>query len=143
MWIYLLIGILLLYVLYKERQALGCKTIPDGSDCDNANGKAVKGTEPHPRDTIEKLYSKIEKASKFMDRWVMWRMALLLSFVCIMLIYFFLYQRIPTEEELVVGMFIITSLLYFTMNFYKFHLVHHIEKNIKSALNNLISKLRA
>src|SRR5574339_207649 len=49
-------------------------------------------------------------------------------FVCIMLIYFFLYQRIPTEEELVVEMFIITSLLYFTMNFYNFHLVHHIEK---------------
>jgi hypothetical protein len=143
MWLYLGIIVFLIFVIYKERQALGCPTIPDGSDCDNENGKAVKGTKPHPGDSTQDLLSKIRLASSFSDRWVIWRLSVLISVPCILFFYFFMYRRIPSEIELVLGMFVISSVVYFSLNFYKFHLMDYVEKNIDEGVSILSSRCNA
>lgn len=143
MYIYIAIFIFAIFCLYKERQALGCPNIPDGNDCDNANGKAVKGTEPNQNDSNKTIFSKIKKAADFGDRWVMWRIGVLMSIPCIFLIYFMscydqkLVPRVPSEKELVVGMFVITAILYFTLNFYKFHMINYIRRNIDKGVEIL------
>lgn len=137
MWLYLLIGLLLIYALYKERQALGCPTVPNGEDCRNAQGKAVSGTTPSERDSTSDLYQKLKLAASFADRWVMWRMAFLMSAVGLALCFFFWYRRLPTEFELALGLFVLTAVFYFTMNFYKFHLMSHVRKNIDQTVELL------
>ena len=137
MWIYFLIALVFVYALYKERQALGCPTIPNGEDCDNANGKAVKGTRPLPTDPTGAVFDKMRSAADFADKWVVWRVALLLSIPCMFFIYFFLYQRIPLEHELLVGMFVISAIVYFVLNFYKFHLINHARNNINEGIRIL------
>lgn len=137
MWVYIAIGVLLLYALYKERQALGCPSIPNGEDCDNRNGKAVKGSTPTPYDSNQTLCSKLRRAGSFKDRFVFWRVAIMVSFVCAMLSWFILYQRVPSEWELVVLMLVISSILYFTDSFYKFHLSDHVNQNIQQTVNVL------
>jgi hypothetical protein len=137
MWIYLLIWVTGIYALYKERQALGCPDIPNGEDCDNANGKAVKGTRPSPTDPTPVVFDKIRTAADFADKWVVWRIAFLLSIPCVLLIYFFLYQRLAKEQELMVGIFVIASVVYFVLNFYKFHLINYARNNIDEGLKIL------
>lgn len=140
MWVYVLIALLCVYALYKERQALGCPTIPDGKDCDNQNGKAVKGSQPSDYDSKSDLYMRLKLAASYKDRFVFWRIALLTSVVCAFILWFVLYHRIPTEWELVVLIIVISSVTYFTDNFYKFHLVDHVKKNILSTVALLETK---
>jgi hypothetical protein len=137
---YILIVFFLCFVIYKERQALGCPNIPDGTDCDNENGKAVKGTKPYITDTNEDIYDKIKKASKFMDRWVIWRLSILIGLISILFLIFFLYQRLPDIKELIIGMFVISYVVYFTINFYKFHLIDYIKNNILDSIEILKSR---
>jgi len=137
MWVYLAIGIFLAYVLFKERQALGCPNVPNGEDCDNANGKAVRGSEPKPGDDKETLYKKILLGAKFMDRFVVWRVSIIAGFVSAMLIYFFIYSRVPTEIELSITMFVVAAVGYFLISFYRFHLIAYIEKNIADSIDML------
>lgn len=143
MYIYILVGLLVLFALYKERQALGCPDIPSGVDCDNANGKAVKGTLPLPSDSNDVIFQKIKKAADFSDRWVMWRIGFILSLPCVLLTYFFLHKRLPDEKELTVGMFVIAALFYFTLNFYKFHLINYVRNNIDEGVDILKSRQRS
>jgi hypothetical protein len=140
MYIYIVIIIIILFAIYKERQALGCPNIPDGTDCDNANGKAVKGTKPSNNDSNNVIYEKIILGSKVSERMVTWRLSLLLSFFCVFIMYFFMYQRIPLEKELAIGMFVITAIVYFTLNFYKFHLYDYVENNIFECIEILRSR---
>lgn len=168
MYVYIFVGILLLFALWKERQALGCSDNPfTTTDCDNANGKAIRGTKSSPGDSTPTVVGNIKKAADFADRWVMWRVALLLSFPCVVIIYFFLNSSIltssgktcfsptgkdddiicslvksfPSEKELVVGMFVITTVVYFTMNFYKFHLINYARRNIDEGVDILASRI--
>jgi hypothetical protein len=148
MIIYVLIAIIIIFTLYKERQALGCPSVPDGTDCDNANGKAVKNTKPSESDSDATLYQKIVRASEFADKWVMWRIGVLVSVPCVFLIYFFCGgsssgskgRKTPTEKELLVGMFVITAIVYFTLNFYNFHLMRVAQKHIKEAVSILATR---
>lgn len=171
MYVYILVAILLIFALWKERQALGCPDNPFAFsiDCDNANGKAVKGTRSSPDDPTSVVVEKIKKASDFADRWVMWRIGFLVSFPCVVITYFFLNSSViasaagkqcfsptgkaedimcslvksfPSEKELVVGMFVITALLYFTLNFYKFHLINYAKKNVDEGVDILSSRIR-
>lgn len=137
MWVYLLISVCFLYAFYKEREALGCPTIPNGEDCDNANGKAVRGTKPLPTDTNAVIFDKIRKAADFADRWVVWRISFLLSISCTLLIYFFLYQRAPLEHEALMGIFVISAIVYSILNFYKFHLINYVRNNIDESVRIL------
>jgi hypothetical protein len=140
------VGIIIIYILYKELQAFGCSmgfTMQDSGflrDCDNENGKSVKGTLPYPTDTTDTLYKKIILASKFMDRTVIWRVCILVGFVSAFLIYFFLQSRIPSELELVVSIFVFAALSYFAISFYRFHMISYLEKNTSEAVD--ILKLR-
>ena len=138
MWLYLVTFITILYALYKERQFLGCPTIPyPNVDCDNANGKAIRGTYPYPSDPIPVIAKKIREAANFGEKWVVWRTAFLISLPCILTIYFILYQRLPEEHEMIVGMFVITAIVYFTLNFYQFHLIAYAKKNIDEGVSIL------
>ncbi len=168
MYIYIIVGILLIFALWKERQALGCPENPlSTTDCDNADGKAIKGTHSTPEDPTNIVVEKIKKAADFGDRWVMWRLCFLLSFPCVVATYFFLHastsmfsssetcyktdsgdlfcmlaKSFPSEKELIIGMFVITALTYFTLNFYKFHLINYARKNIDEGVDILASRIK-
>ena len=137
MWVYLIIALICIYALYKERQALGCPKLPSTDDCNNKNGKAIRGSEPYIYDSNSNICSKLKLAGAYNDRFVFWRLSLLVSLVSSVLLWFVLYRRFPTEWELVVSMIVISSVVYFTQNFYKFHLSDYAKKNIYEAVDIL------
>jgi RsiW-degrading membrane proteinase PrsW (M82 family) len=142
MWIYIIVAVFVLFAIFKERQALGCPNLPDGSDCDNANGKAVRGTLPVATDSTQTIYKKMEKAADFADRWVMWRIGVIISIPILFLIWYILYGRIPDERELVVGVVVISAIVYFVMSFYKFHLIDYAKNNIDAGIEILSTRTR-
>lgn len=169
MYVYIVVAVLFIFALWKERQALGC---PEGltfKDCNNAEGKAVRGTNPKRTDSTEVVFNKMSKAADFADRWVVWRVAFLISIPCIIVSYFFLnssvlfsssetasdiciktlnglkctiVKSLPSEKELVVGSFVITALVYFTFNFYKFHLINYAKNNVDAGVDILKGRMK-
>ncbi len=131
----------LAYAVYKETRALGCSDILKGEDCDNANGKAVKGTKSFEHDDTETICSKIKDAADFADKWVMWRIALLSAGACTLLLYFVVYKRKPDVPEVLLTTFTITSVIYFMLNFYKFHLINYVRNNIVEGVNLLARRI--
>lgn len=132
MWVYIILVVLLIYAIIKEREALGCSS-NICQDCDNQNGKAVKGTKPDETDTTDEIYDKIYKAATFTDRFVTWRIGYIVGFFAAILVVFLLYQSFPTELELLVITLVVGILIYFTFSFYNFHLIKCIEKNIRES----------
>src|SRR5437868_5592262 len=137
MWIYIIIAIVFIYILYKERQALGCPNIPNGTDCDNVNGKAVKGSKCNKEMSKEEILNTIDYASSYQERWVTWRTFLMLSIIVSIIIIFILHQRFPSEHEFLVYILVLMLGLTLTSNFYKFHLTDHVSKNISEGVQLL------
>ena len=141
MWIYIVIAGILLYALYKEREALGCSKFINGEDCDNANGKAVKGSNPSTSDTTSEILNKIDYAADYQSRFVKWRAVLIVSFVSMVILWFVLFRRFPNEWEIVTGTLVLFIFMTSAVGFYRFHLYDHVEHNINDATNILRDRL--
>lgn len=135
MIVYLILGVALVYALHKERQQLGCPAFPSTSDCDNAAGKPLRGTQPEDDDTNEVLFGKIKLAANWASQWVIWRIGFITSFLFTLLLFFVLYQRLAEERELAVGVLVGTFLFVFTMNFEKFHFWDYVQNNIDRSVD--------
>lgn len=140
MWIYVLIFAIILYAFYKETEALGCGNISDGKDCDNANGKAVKGSASSSQDTTSQILNNIEYAADYHSRFVKWRAILIVSFLSMILLWFIVFRKFPDEWELVVGILVLFITMTSTTGFYRFHLYDHIEHNINDSVEILRSR---
>jgi len=165
MYLYFFVAFFFIFALWKERQALGC---PEGltfADCKNAEGKAIKGTRPVQNDPTPVIFDKMSRAADFADRWVVWRVAFLVSVPCVIISYFFLNSSVfaenmpsvcmntveglkctiincfPSEKELIIGSFVIMTLVYFTFNFYKFHLINYAKNNIDEGISILKKRI--
>jgi len=134
MWIYILFTVLFLFAVYKERQALGCPEIPNGTDCNNVDGKAVQGTKVSFNLTSEEILRRIDYAAHFQERWVKWRASLIISIISTIIIIFIQYNRIATEQELALYSTVIAFAFTLYNNFYRFHLTDHVSKNISDGI---------
>ncbi|MDB4769375.1 hypothetical protein OAG24_00270 [bacterium] len=140
MWIYIIIIAIFIFAIFKERQALGCPTIPTGVDCDNENGKAVKGTKPYNSDSTNNLLQKIKLAGSYQDRFVKWRIFYVMSILVTIVSWFVIFKRFPSEWELVLMLIVLMLAFVGTDNFYKFHLSDCVKEHIKSSVNILESR---
>jgi hypothetical protein len=147
--IYLGIAIFIAFVIYKERQALGCPTIPDGTDCNNANGKSLVGSKvncyeergvesrqyPGCRFSPNNVLNTLETATRWTDKWVTWRLCTIGGIVAAILIFFFLQGKFASPKELAVGTFVIAGIFYFILNFYIFHMVNYVHDNMRKGID--------
>ena len=141
MWIYLLIIYIVCYCIYKERQSLGCYTIIECKDYDNKNGKAVKGTESSPDDSTEKVLDTIDFATDYQNRFVKWRILLLLSIFASVLIWFLLYKKLIPEWEMIFVTIMLFVIMASAVGYYKFHLDDHVMQNIRNSVNILRKRM--
>lgn len=141
MWIYILVFVLLLHTIYKERQSLGCGNFFEGVDCDNGNGKAVRGSAPQKGDIESELLNKIDHAAEYNSRFVKWRIFFILSVVMMGLLWFIIFKKFPTEWEFVVGIVVLFSLMASTSSFYDFHLHEHVKNNVQKSVDILRERI--
>jgi hypothetical protein len=116
--------------LFKERQSLGCK----GDSLLN-----FLSSDP-PCDNADNQYSRIIREEKpqnpfdVFNRMVIWRRSFLLS-VIIILIYHLLLEAEFDGVKFMSGVIIGTFFIYFSFNFYKYHLDYYIYNEIMKNYN--------
>lgn len=137
MIVYILVCFVLIYIVLKERAMLGCKGLIE--DCDNYSGKPFINTKPLETDSTAELFEKLSKTSAYTKQVVYWRRAYLLAFIIVLVVFWITYIRWPSERELVVGMFIVFAVIYFSFNFYQFHL-NAIAENRIEEISSLLQK---
>lgn len=140
MWVYVLVGVFFLFALYKERQALGCPDWPNGADCDNQNGKAVRGTKVTPDMSTHQILDAIDYAAKFQDRWVKWRATFMIALLATIVAIYIMYNRVPTEQELVVYTVVFVLTVTLSNSFYRFHLTDHVTNHVSEGVEILRSR---
>lgn len=140
MWLYVCVTIFVIYLIFKERDCLGCPSIFTGQDCNNLQGKALIGTDSSDSDTPSQILEKISFAADYQSRFVRWRSFVIAAFFGMIMLWFVVFQRIPTEWELICGMLVMFILLSFVDGFYKFHLHKHIQNNIVDSVDRLRGK---
>lgn len=140
MWVYILFIALFLFVYYKERQALGCPNWPDGTDCDNASGKAVQGSKTTPNMSTNQILEVVDHAARFQNRWVRWRTSFMIALFATIAAIYIMYSRFPSEKELAVYVLVITFAITLTNSFYRFHLTDHVTNNIVEGVEILRSR---
>lgn len=111
--------------VFKERQSLGCK----------GDGIIAFLTSNPPCDNADNEYSRIIREEKpqnpfnIINRIVIWRKSFLLSIIII-----FIYQVISKADfdgvKFLSGVIIGTFFIYFSFNFYRYHLDYYIYKEI-------------
>ena len=111
--------------LFKERQSLGCK---------DDNLKTFLSSEP-PCDNSDNQYSRIIREQKpenpfdVFNRIVIWRKSFLLSII-IVTMYHLLLEVEFNGVKFMCGIIVGTFFIYFSFNFYKYHLDDYIYKEI-------------
>jgi hypothetical protein len=124
--IIIILAIYFVYLsLFKERQSLGCKDdnilkfLSSTPPCDNANNqysRIIREERPqNPFDVFERI--------------VLWRKSFLLSII-IVTIYHLLLEAEFNGVKFMGGVIIGTFFIYFSFNFYKYHLDYHLYKEI-------------
>lgn len=141
MWVYVLFAILLVFVIYKERQALGCPDWPDGTDCNNKCGKAVQGSQPDASMSNEQILDVIDHAAGYQNRWVKWRISFMIALFSTIIAIYVMDSRLPTEKELVVFFIVIMLVLTLSNNFYRFHLSDHVANHISEGVDILRKRM--
>jgi hypothetical protein len=111
--------------LFKERESLGCKGdsllnfLLSNPPCDNSDNQYSRYIrEERPRNPF-----------KIFDRIVIWRRSFLLS-VIIILIYHTLLEAEFDGVKFMSGVIIGTFFIYFSFNFYKYHLDYYLYEEI-------------
>lgn len=141
MIIYIIIFIVLLYAFLKERSMLGCPMLH--GECNNDIAKPLKDTIPSESDDIRILLNKILRASSWTRNTVYWRRSYIISFIAVVAYSWVFNSRFPTERELLLGIFVLFSILCFSFNFYQFHLNNVAEERIENILNIVQQKIGA
>jgi hypothetical protein len=136
--IYILICIIFVYAIFKERESFGCpEYISIKEHCDDNEGKAIRGTKSNSLDETSTILDKINYAADYDTRLVVWRSYFILSTISTIVLFFVIFQRFPTELELVCGILVLFLTFYFLNSFYTFHVYQKIKSNIDNSTDIL------
>ena len=130
-----------IHVVYKERQSLGCHKIVKGPEWTGKTGKAVVGSEPSETATASELLDTMTTATTYQDRFVKWRIFIIVAILSAVMMWFVMYRKLVPEWELVVISTIIFAVSSAAVGFYKFHLDDHVMNNMRKSIEMLKQKI--
>lgn len=116
--------------LYKEREMLGCndKSVIDvltsNPDCDNSNNQLSRVIRTEKPKDFFTVYNRV----------VIWRKSFLLSLLII--IVYHNVMNCPFDGiKMLISIITGTFFIYFSFNFYKYHLYYYMEEEVKKTYN--------
>lgn len=133
-----------LYLLRVERRDNNCDVLDDASTCNNNGGMSWAFSTPQPEDSPRVLLEKIKRASNAETHSIKWRRSLILAVVLCYIVLFlgFLYAEegsIPDWRDVYVLVTLFFVVLYFTLDYYSYHIFSKPRKNIREAVDRLSS----
>lgn len=131
-------------VVRVEKVDLTCPEGPytkDRTVCGDGNGKSYGNTKPNVKDNNVEVIQKIKKLARSLREDICWRKAFIASFIMMVLIFLFVFRRIPEAIEMFGVMFVcmVTGWLFYS--FYNSHHYKHIEYNLLGNANVLEDRI--
>jgi predicted membrane channel-forming protein YqfA (hemolysin III family) len=98
------------------------------------------GTAPTDTDTIKQLGEKIVKAANSENEAIKWRKAFILSVIIAGFIWVLAAASLPSWQIFYTSVFLGSLILYFTSNYYDYHIFATPRKHIADAVDKIVAK---
>ena len=140
-----------IYILQIERRDNRCEVLDDPTTC-NGDGMSWAGSKPTSGDSMETLLEKIKKGSNGETHSIKWRRSFILSVALVYVVVFlnFLFNATSVEDEGYSlpdwrGVYVLISIffliLYFTYDYYSYHVYSKPRNNIRACVELIKGKL--
>lgn len=141
------------YLLKKERKDINCKSIDsDWCDCDGEGAFWYKAI-PKENDSADILLGKIYKAARSEERMIKWRRSFVLATAIVYCIFFVVSLSqcpledlplcLPTWQVIYMSVILTFTLIYFTYDYYSFHVLSKPRKHIRESIRILREKMKS
>lgn len=142
-----------LFLLRIERKDIKCEVLDDVNTC-HGDGMSWAGSRPSENDSVSTLLNKIKKAANAETHSIKWRRAFLLAVV---MVYIFVvlnlafgekeecnfFTSIPDCRNVFILISIFFIVLYFTYDYYSYHIYSIPREHIRNSVKYIGKKLTA
>lgn len=141
-WMYVILIGLFLLVLRVENKDNNCSD-PWKKDavCDGFSGMPFSGNKPEPGDSCSQVLDKIHRAADSENRMIKWRRAFILAVASSLAIFLLILtpRTLPPFQILYLTTAVIWAVLYFSFNYYSYHLLSIPKEQIQAGVKQLRS----
>jgi len=139
--IYIVLGIVLFYAIRMEYTDLYCKSTTS-KKCGTCMGNAYIKGKPVNNDDINTLLNKIAISARYELNGVKWRRCFILAIIATFILFFLLYNRLPTGPELLISVIVLYVIYYLAAIFYQQTVATCAIKQIDQSIGQIKNKLR-
>lgn len=123
MIVYVVVLVVFVYALYKERESMGC-THNLLKWCDIRKGNIIDpSTLPQDGDDSSTLFNKAYRSTVYTPGFAGWRRNFIVSVMLMGVLWFALLRRPPSEWELFVGTIVVFCVMSASDKFYNHHIL--------------------
>jgi len=144
--LYVLYLAFFLLILFVEHRDLYCSQIWS-KKCDG-EGMPYQGTQPQQDDSVETLVHRLTRAAGSENRSIKWRRALILSSIVVAVILLVIIPltgdetfTLPRFDLYITCVLASFTILYFSFNYYSYHIFTKGRNNAKEAGKELLNKI--
>lgn len=138
MWLYIILIILFLYAIIRERFSWGCNNIWFGKPCNERKNILIVDNIPTELTTPEGAKRNITRLALAEGNRVYWRSAFIFGlFAVLFCVGIFVFMTASLEIKIFVAVFLVTGIIYFMLNFYNYHFNRIVSDVIQENLDLL------
>jgi hypothetical protein len=122
MWLYVILIVLFLYAIIRERFSWGCNNILFGVPCNERKNILIVDNIPTEGTTTTKAKQNITRLAVAEGNRVYWRSAFIFGlFAVLFCVGIFVFMSASLEIKIFIAVFLVTGIIYFMLNFYNYH----------------------
>ena len=143
---YLIIFGLVVFVFLTEQADWKCPGVTNFLfNCEGEEGMPYKGSKPHKNDGCNELLAKINIAAAAQGNSIKWRRSFMLAVLITVIVFSLVLTpgKLPIWIQFYIVVIIITSILYFNMNYYDYHKYNIPRNYIKESTGILAQKINS
>lgn len=135
---FVLIIMILLYCIFKEREELGCFRISIAKQCNEDKSVYIEGTKASPDDNTQVLTNKIISALSYHEKAGIWRRCVILATILIGIL--ILFDRTFCNElaKWMALHIVFFCIFYFFFNYLNYHHFRKLKQNGTESLELLL-----
>jgi hypothetical protein len=138
----IIVCIILLYVLYKERCELGCKHLSIHHKCDFDDSVYIKNTKLEKNDNCQDLLHKLESIVSYHEKGGIWKRCIIIATICVSFIFvvYKINSKFDSIYHYILLLLLIFTVIYLYHNFINYHQFRILKNNTLEIINQINKK---
>jgi hypothetical protein len=135
MIIYLIFICIFIFAVFSELKDIGCSRVNNCRFLEES--PLIKNYLSDKSDPLNLVIDKIKNGLSYNDKMIFWRLNFIGASISFFLLWFLIFNSIPSERNLIIGVLIIFLVFYFMSTFYYYHVENRIKENLLQNIDNL------